>query len=91
MVIPETLVWGSRLHLAESAAGSGYRCRQLSLPSSSATSQEAVMAGPSLLVRQTLRRHGLPALPHLFQHGHLDVLPRTASKPEAFRYSALRR
>jgi hypothetical protein len=49
------------------------------------------MAGPSLLVRQTLRRHGLPARPHLFQHGHLDVLPRTTSKPEAFRYSALRR
>ena len=42
------------------------------------------------VVRQTLRRHGLLARPHLFQHWYLDVLPLTASKVEALRYVALR-
>ena len=42
------------------------------------------------VVRQTLRRHGLLARPHIFQHWYLDVLPLTASKVEALRYVALR-
>ena len=42
------------------------------------------------VVRQTLRRYGLLARPHLFQHWYLDVLPLTASKVEALRYVALR-
>ncbi|MFM7393064.1 MAG: HAD family hydrolase, partial [Cyanobium sp.] len=41
-------------------------------------------------VRQALRRRGLLARPHLFQHWYLDVLPLTASKSEAIRYLALR-
>jgi sucrose-phosphate synthase len=41
-------------------------------------------------VRQLLRRRGLLARPHLFQHWYLDVLPLTASKSEAIRYLALR-
>lgn len=42
------------------------------------------------VVRETLRRRGLLARPHLFQHWFLDVLPLTASKAEAIRYVALR-
>ena len=42
------------------------------------------------LVRQCLRREGLPAQPQLRCHWFLDVLPRLASRSEAVRHLAMR-
>ena len=42
------------------------------------------------LVRQCLRREGLPAQPQLRCHWFLDVLPRLASRSEAVRHLAIR-